>query len=160
MNMHKYEKIWLLFGSGALLVFLIVIGICAFYMRNQPPSCAVTIDPERAHELPPFDNPGLEQIGDNEYQFTILASAFDYDVGTDDKIVQIPKGATVHFSVTTADVIHGFEIAGTNVNMMVEPGYISTYTNTFKKAGTYTLLCNEYCGVGHHLMDATIEVIE
>lgn len=160
MNMHKYEKIWLFFGSATLLLFLIVVGISAFYMGNQPPSCAVTIDPERAHELAPFDNPGLEQIGDNEYQFTILASAFDYDVGTDDKVVQIPKGATVHFSVTTADVIHGFEIAGTNVNMMVEPGYISTYTNTFKKAGTYTLLCNEYCGIGHHLMDATIEVIE
>lgn len=160
MNMHKYEKFWLLFGSGTLLIFLVVVGISAFYMGNQPPSCAVTIDPERAHELAPFDNPGLEQIGDNEYQFTILASAFDYDVGTDDKVVQIPKGATVHFSVTTADVIHGFEIAGTNINMMVEPGYISTYTNTFKNAGTFTLLCNEYCGVGHHLMDATIEVIE
>lgn len=160
MNMHKYEKIWLFFGSGALLLFLIVIGVSAFYMGNQPPSCAVTIDPERAHELTPFDNPGLQEIGDNEYQFTVLASAFDYDVGTDDKVVQIPKGATVHFSVTTADVIHGFEIAGTNVNMMVEPGYISTYTNTFKNAGTYTLVCNEYCGVGHHLMDATIEVIE
>lgn len=160
MNMHKYEKFWLLFGSGTLLIFLVVVGISAFYMGNQPPSCAVTIDPERTHELAPFDNPGLEQIGDNEYQFTILASAFDYDVGTDDKVVQIPKGATVHFSVTTADVIHGFEIAGTNINMMVEPGYISTYTNTFKHAGTFTLLCNEYCGIGHHLMDATIEVIE
>lgn len=160
MNMHKYEKIWLFFGSGTLLIFLVVVGISAFYMGSQPPSCAVTIDPERAHELAPFDKPGLEQIGDNEYQFTILASAFDYDVGTDDKVVQIPKGATVHFSVTTADVIHGFEIAGTNVNMMVEPGYISTYTNTFKKAGTFTLICNEYCGIGHHLMDATIEVIE
>lgn len=160
MNMHKYEKVWLFFGASSLLIFLIVVGISAFYMGNQPPSCAVTIDPERAHELAPFDNPGLEQIGDNEYQFTILASAFNYDVGTDDKVVEIPKGATVHFSVTTADVIHGFEIAGTNINMMVEPGYISTYTNTFKNAGTYTLVCNEYCGVGHHLMHATIEVIE
>ncbi|HLQ74322.1 MAG TPA: cytochrome c oxidase subunit II [Bacillota bacterium] len=160
MNMHKYEKVWLMFGSGTLLVFLIVVGISAFYMGNQPPSCAVTINPERAHELAPFDEPGLEQIGDNEYQFTILASAFNYDVGTDDKVVQIPKGATVHFSVTTTDVIHGFEIAGTNINMMVEPGYISTYTNTFKNEGTFTLLCNEYCGTGHHLMHATIEVVD
>lgn len=160
MNMHKYEKIWMVFGSGSLLVFLIVVGISAFYMGNQPPSCAVTLDPENVREHTLFSEPGLKQIGDNEYQLTIVASAFDYDVGNPEKVIQIPKGATVHVSSTTTDVIHGFEIAGTNVNMMLEPGYISTYTNTFKNAGTYTLVCNEYCGVGHHLMAATIEVIE
>jgi len=160
MKMHRYEKIWLGLGTTTLLVFLIVVGISAFYMGNQPPSCAVTLDPDKVDSTEPFNEPGLRQIGDNEYQFTIVAEAFNFDVGTDDKVVQIPKGATVHFQVTTKDVLHGFEIAGTNINMMLEPGYISTYTNTFKNAGTFTLLCNEYCGVGHHMMYATIEVVE
>lgn len=160
MGMHKYEKVWLVFGSAALIFFLIVIGVSAFYMGNQPPSCAVTLDPKAVDEHQLFKEPGLKEIGDNEYQLTVVSSAFDYDVGTPDKVVQIPKGATVHISTTTKDVIHGFEIAGTNVNMMVEPGYISTLTNTFDKVGTYTLLCNEYCGIGHHLMQATIEVVE
>ncbi len=160
MKMHRYEKIWLLFGTGTLLVFLIIVGISAFYMGNQPPSCAVTLDPQKVDETPPFDQPGLKQIGEDEYQLTIVASAFNYDVGTEDKVVKIPKGSTVHFNVTTKDVVHGFQLVGTNVNMMLEPGYISTYTNTFKKPGKYTLLCNEYCGVGHHLMAATIEVTE
>src|SRR5699024_4719387 len=160
MNMHKYEKIWLFVGTGTLLVFLTVVGISAFYMGDQPPSCAVTLNPDKVEEWPPFDEPGLKQIGDNEYQLSIVASAFSYDVGSDDKIVEITKGAKVHSNVTTKDVVHGFELAGTNVNMMLEPGYISTYTNTFKYAGTYTLVCNEYCGAGHHLMAATIEVVE
>ena len=160
MNMHKYEKIWMLFGSLTLLVFLVVVGVSAFYMGNNPPSCAVTLDPENVETQEPFNEPGLKQIGDNEYQLTIVTSAFNFDVGTDDKVVQIPKGATVHVVSTTKDVVHGFEIAGTNINMMLEPGYISTLTNTFKHAGTYTLLCNEYCGIGHHLMTATIEVVE
>ncbi|MFS8579895.1 MAG: cytochrome c oxidase subunit II [Novibacillus thermophilus] len=160
MNMPKYEKIWLLFGTGTLLVFLIVVGISAFYMGNQPPSCAVTLDPQKVDETPPFDKPGLKQIGDNEYQLDIVASAFDYDVGAEDKVVSIPKGATVHFNATTKDVVHGFQLVGTNVNMMLEPGYVSTYSNTFDKPGKYTLLCNEYCGVGHHMMAATIEVTE
>ena len=111
-------------------------------------------------KLPPFDKPGLKQIGDNEYQLDIVASAFDYDVGAEDKVVSIPKGATVHFNATTKDVVHGFQLVGTNVNMMLEPGYVSTYSNTFDKPGKYTLLCNEYCGVGHHMMAATIEVTE
>lgn len=160
MKMHKYEKVWMAIGSGTLLFFLIVVGISAFYMGNQPPSCAVTLDPDRVDEHELFKNPGLTEIGDNEYQLVVVASAFDYDVGTDDKVVQIPKGATVHISATTKDVIHGFEIAGTNANMMLEPGYISTVTTTFNEAGTYTLVCNEYCGIGHHLMTATIEVVE
>ncbi|HLR63801.1 MAG TPA: cytochrome c oxidase subunit II [Pseudogracilibacillus sp.] len=160
MNMHKYEKIWMLFGSLTLLIFLVVVGISAFYMGNNPPSCAVTLDPENVREQEPFTEPGLKQIGDNEYQLTIVTSAFDFDVGNPDKVVEIPKGATVHVVSTTTDVVHGFEIAGTNVNMMLEPGYISTLTYTFKHAGSFTLLCNEYCGVGHHLMTATIEVVE
>lgn len=160
MNMHKYEKIWLLFGTATLLIFLFVIGISAFYLGNQLPSSTVTIDPEKVDVTPPFDDPGLKKIGENEYELTIVASAFYYDVGNKDNIVQIPKGATVQFNVTTKDVVHGFELVGTNVNMMLEPGYISTYTNTFEKPGKFTLLCNEYCGAGHHLMTATIEVIE
>src|SRR5690625_2812019 len=119
MNLHKYEKIWLLFGSSTLLIFLVVVGISAFYMGNNPPSCAVTLNPENVTEQEPFDEPGLKQIGDNEYQLTVVTSAFNFDVGTEDKVVQIPKGAKVHVVSTTEDVVHGFEIAGTNVNMML-----------------------------------------
>jgi cytochrome c oxidase subunit 2 len=61
---------------------------------------------------------------------------------------------------TTKDVIHGFEMAGTNINMMLEPGYVSEYTTTFDKAGEYLVVCNEYCGAGHHLMSAKIEVVK
>lgn len=158
MKIHKFEKIWLTFGTATLLFFLIVIGVSAFYLGNQPPSCLLTIDPEKVEQTKPFNQPGLQKIADNEYRLTIVASAFNYDVGTDNKIIQIPVGSTVHFYVTTKDVVHGFGLVGTNVNMMLEPGYISTYTNIFRKPGTYTLLCNEYCGIGHHLMAASIEV--
>lgn len=160
MNMHKYEKWWLVFGSGTLLVFLIVVGVSAFYMGSTPPYCATTLDPENVREHDSFQELGLKELGDNEYSLTILASAFDYDVGNPEKVIEIPKGASVSIYATTTDVIHGFEIAGTNANMMLEPGYVSTNRYTFKNAGTYTLLCNEYCGVGHHLMAATIEVVE
>ncbi|MFL6562538.1 MAG: cytochrome B5, partial [Bacillus sp. (in: firmicutes)] len=61
---------------------------------------------------------------------------------------------------TTKDVVHGFEVAGTNINMMLEPGYVSEYTTTFDKAGEYLIVCNEYCGAGHHLMSSMIEVVK
>src|SRR5699024_11748275 len=104
------------------------MGMSESYRGNRPIRCSVKLDTEKVHEHELFKEPGLVEVGKNEYQLNIVASAFDYDVGNDDKVVEIPKDATVHISATTKDVIHGFEIAGTNANMMLEPGYISTVT--------------------------------
>lgn len=169
MHMHKYEKIWMTIGTGSLLIFLIILGIGAFYQGSQPPSCLVTIDPTnvQAQEAFKTENLGLQKVNSNEmdYQVTVLASAFNYDLGKDKdgapvKKIRIPAGSRVLFQATTKDVVHGFELAGTNVNMMLEPGYISTLETTLDKPGTYTLICNEYCGVGHTSMFATVEVYE
>ncbi|WP_186577762.1 cytochrome c oxidase subunit II [Aquibacillus kalidii] len=167
MHLHKYEKIWLTFGIGSLILFLTVIGIGAFYKGSQPPSHLATIDPQNveAHEAFREENLGLRKVGDNEYIVSVVASAFNYDLGKDEegnaiREIRIPVGSTVLFQVTTKDVIHGFEIAGTNVNMMVEPGYINSLETVMDKPGTYTLICNEYCGSGHHFMATKVEVFE
>ena len=158
MHIHKYEKIWLIFGIAMLIVFLSVVGVSAFYLGNQPASCLATIDPAKVDTQAPFDKPGLKKVEGKEwdYELVFVASAFNYTPGE----VQIPKGAKVKVIATTKDVIHGFEVAGTNINMMLEPGYINEYVTTFDKTGEYLILCNEYCGMGHHLMTSKIEVID
>lgn len=156
MHMHKLEKIWLSFGILTLAVFLIIVGINAFQMGHHPPSHIATINYEKVDVTPPFNNPGLTKVANNEYQLVIVASAFSYVP----QKIEIPKGAIVHIKATTKDVVHGFEVAGTNINMMLEPGYISEYTQQFNKPGKFLVICNEYCGAGHHLMFANIEVIE
>jgi len=156
MHIHKFEKIWLIFGIGTLIVFLTTVGIGAFAMGHQPASNIETIDSTKVNKTAPFDNPGVKQIGENKYEVVIVTSAFAFTPNT----ITVPKGAEVVFKVTTTDVVHGFSIAGTNVNMMVEPGYISSYRQTFSEAREYLILCNEYCGAGHHLMNARIEVTE
>lgn len=159
MHIHKFEKIWLTFGIGTLILFLTIVGINAFHMGMQPPSGHTHIDPEKVNQTAPFDKPGLHKTGKNEYELIIVASAFNYNMGKE-KVINIPKGAKVTYKVATTDVVHGFAIAGTNVNMMVEPGFVSELTVTHNDVGTFTVLCNEYCGAGHHLMSATIEVTE
>lgn len=156
MHLHRYEKIWLIFGVGTLIVFLTVIGISAFAMGNQPPSHMATVDPQNLNEEPPFDNPGLEQIDENTYLATIVAMTFGYNP----HVIEVPVGSTVKFQVTSQDVVHSFTIPGTNVNMMITPGHVNMAEHTFTEPGTYLVLCNEYCGVGHHYMQMTIEVIE
>src|SRR5690606_29826277 len=133
MHMHKFEKIWLIFGIGTLVVFLAVVGVGAFAMGHQTASSVKTIDPEKVREHELFKEPGLKHIEGNKYQLNIVAEAFAYTPFD----IKIPKGAEVEINVTTVDVVHGFSIAGTNANMMVEPGYISTYTQKFDKTGEF-----------------------
>lgn len=156
MHMHKFEKIWLTIGVGSLVVFLAVIGISAFYLGHKPPSCLATVNADKIDQTAPFNKPGLHKVEGKgwDYELVVVASTFNFNPGT----VKVPYGAKVKIIATTKDVIHGFEVAGTNINMMLEPGYISEFTTTFDKAGEYLVVCNEYCGSGHQLMSAKIEV--
>lgn len=155
MHIHRLEKIWLAIGIAMLAVFLVVLGITTFAQGMAPPSeHRHTIDPKKVNETAPFNEPGLRQIGDNEYEAVMVAFAFGYEPQT----IEVPVGATVHFVVTTPDVVHGFAIPRTNVNAMIVPGEISHVTHTFKKEGEYLIICNEYCGIGHEIMQAKIIV--
>lgn len=156
MHMHRLEKIWLGIGVSMLVVFLLVLGIMTFGQGIAPPNEHVHhIDPTKVSETAPFDKPQLTKIGDNEYEAVMVAYAFGYDPA---EPMEVPAGATVHFKVTSSDVVHGFEIPGTNVNIMVTPGEMSQITHTFDKPGDYLILCNEYCGIAHEMMKTTLVV--
>ncbi|MBO9606828.1 MAG: cytochrome c oxidase subunit II [Paenibacillaceae bacterium] len=155
MHMQRLEKIWLAFGVAMLAVFLLVIGVSAFALGAQPPSeHHHMIDPTKVNETAPFDQPGVRQVAKGEYEAVIVAWTFAYTAGTgeDANVIRVPAGSTVHFTVTSPDVVHGFEIPGTNVNFMVEPGQVSQASHKFTKKGEYLVLCNEYCGAAHELM--------
>jgi cytochrome c oxidase subunit 2 len=75
---------------------------------------------------------------------------------------QIPTGQPVEFRVTSADVNHGFAIYDPEMHVVAQtqamPGYTNKLNYTFAKAGTYKVLCLEYCGVAHHNMMTEIKV--
>ena len=70
--------------------------------------------------------------------------------------IEVPRGSTVNFQVTSVDVIHGFVIQDTDANLMLIPGQVASTSVTFGTPGTYLLMCHEYCGVGHQAMYARI----
>jgi cytochrome c oxidase subunit 2 len=72
--------------------------------------------------------------------------------------VRVPRGKRVTFRISSPDVLHGFQIVGTNANTMISPGYISQFSMTFDEAGEYLIVCNEFCGLGHHLMQGKLIV--
>lgn len=154
MKMHLDEKIWLTLSFGMIMAFMLVTGYQAFALEMGPPSHSETIDPQNVDGIAPFDKPGVTQIGENEYEVVMTLQVFSFNPSA----IEVPAGSTVHFILTSKDVVHGFEVAGTNINAMVMPGQISKITQKFDKAGNYLVLCNEYCGAGHQAMSTTITV--
>ncbi len=76
---------------------------------------------------------------------------------------EIEAGRLVEFRVTSADVNHGFGIYNTDMKIVAQvqamPGYTNTLQHTFDKAGTYKIMCLEYCGTVHHAMVAELNVV-
>lgn len=153
-GMHRAEKLWLAFGIGMLIVFLGIIGAAALSENMIPPSHLQTIDPTRVAQTPPFDHPGLKKTGPNAYDAYIVAHIFAFEPPS----ITVPTGSQVTFYVTSPDVVHGFFVTNTAVNMMIIPGWVSSATHVFRQPGSYLLLCNEYCGSGHHFMYGSVEV--
>ncbi|MEO8992872.1 MAG: cytochrome C oxidase subunit II [Nitrosospira sp.] len=75
---------------------------------------------------------------------------------------EVKVGQPVEIRITSADVNHGFGIYDTNLLLVAQAQAMPNYTNviyhTFKKEGTYRVLCMEYCGVAHHNMMTEIKV--
>ena len=73
-------------------------------------------------------------------------------------------GQPVEFRVTAADVNHGFAIYDADLHVVAQtqamPGYTNVLRYTFERAGTYKVLCLEYCGIAHHGMMAELTVVQ
>jgi cytochrome c oxidase subunit 2 len=142
------------FGLAMLVVFLAVITTAAVVDGFVPPSHVQSIDPTKVAQTPPFDHPGLRKVADGAYEAYYVARVFSFTPAS----IEVPVGSRVTFYVTSADVEHGFSIPATGVNTMVTPGWVSQVSHTFNERGTFLLVCNEYCGAGHHMMAAKVEV--
>jgi cytochrome c oxidase subunit II len=74
----------------------------------------------------------------------------------------IKAGRQVEFHLTSADVNHGFAVYTAGGKLLFEvqvmPDKTQDYVYTFQKPGTYTILCIEYCGVGHAHMQGQLTV--
>ena len=73
-------------------------------------------------------------------------------------ILQLEKGQTYRLHLSSMDLQHGFSLQPVNINLQVLPGYDYVATITPTSAGEFTVVCNEFCSVGHHTMVGKIIV--
>jgi cytochrome c oxidase subunit II len=159
--MEPFEKAFLWASAVVLVIFLCALAYSAVGMNIHLPARAGMIHYTAGQKLrivlrhtPPFDQPGVREVAPGKYEAVVVGLTWAFIPGE----IDVPAGAEVTFIATSADVIHGFEIPRTRVNMMLIPGQISETTYRFRKPGEYLLLCHEYCGRLHHTMSAKVVV--
>jgi cytochrome c oxidase subunit 2 len=71
----------------------------------------------------------------------------------------VPKGESVDFAIHSKDVIHAFWIPAFRIQEDAVPGITTHWRATPIRLGSYPVVCNLLCGVGHSLMRSTIHVV-
>lgn len=101
-----------------------------------------------------YTEPRVNKLDEKTYQVFSVASMWQFQPSE----IYIPVGSEVDFYLTSKDVVHGFNIAQKNVNMMAVYGSINKTTVKFTKPGVYDIVCHEFCGTGHQNMRAQVIV--
>ena len=73
-------------------------------------------------------------------------------------ILELEKGKSYPLHLTSMDFNHGFSLQPANINIQMVPGFEHVVTVTPNQSGTYSIVCNEFCGIGHHLMVSRLYV--
>lgn len=158
MEIHRFEKVWV---ACALLLIVGFIGTITYGAVGAGVAMVSdeggTVDAQNLQDTE-FADPGVRQVGEDQYEVYVVAQQFIFRPGTSEDIV-LPANSEVTFYLTSADVIHGFNIVGTNVNSMAIPGQVAKLTVQFDEPKEYGIVCHEYCGAAHHEMAGVIRVV-
>jgi cytochrome c oxidase subunit II len=119
---------------------------------------------------------GLFGVAMKGYMFAMVAPAEAYEINvtagmylwtftypngnTTVNELGVPKGRPVKIILSSQDILHSFYIPEFRVKQDVVPGAYTTLWFEATDAGETTLLCTEYCGVGHSNMLAKVKILE
>lgn len=133
--------------------FVIILGVAIISLAFTLP---VTPYPKRPDGQRP--DVTVKAIGETWSWSLTLGSAAASAGGN----LVLPVGKLVEFEVSSKDVNHNFAIYNSAGKLIAQVQAMPDYTNrllyTFDVPGHYYVLCLEYCGVGHHVMNTEFDV--
>jgi cytochrome c oxidase subunit 2 len=75
-------------------------------------------------------------------------------------IIEFEKDQSYRLHISSMDWGHGFSLQPVYINLQIHPGYEMVLTVAPNQAGEFGVVCNEFCGIGHHTMIGKIYVTE
>ena len=142
------------FIIASLVAMMVVTGV---HWASMPPSRVETVNPKTLHLAGEFveGNLGTTMAADGKVMVRLVAQQYSFVP----QCIVVPADMPVTFRGTSTDAIHGFVVGTTNANTMLVPGFVATFTTTFRKTGEALMPCHEYCGTGHEAMWARVQVL-
>ncbi len=137
---------WHVFGKQNLSNEAYRIDAEAYTKRTQAMVDKYTVRKETDQEIPVVHPPA----GSDVYLIGRLWQWWP--------LLELENGKTYRLHLSSLDYQHGFSLQPSNINLQVVPGYEMVVTVTPNQAGNYSIVCNEYCGIGHHKMVSRLYV--
>jgi cytochrome c oxidase subunit 2 len=94
----------------------------------------------------------------NTLRINATAQQFTWTFGYPDAhdatspVLRLPEGRSIELDMRALDVIHAFFVPEFRTNEDIVPGLVTTVHITPDRLGTFPLICNELCGLGHSTM--------
>ena len=154
---QRIEARWATIMFALIVMLLAIVVFTGVHWAAMPPSRVEVVDVKTLHLAGEFIESNLGTGIDPQGNVTVHMLAEQYAFHP--HCIVVPEGVPVTFRATSGDVVHGFQIIGTNVNSMLVPGYVSTFIMTLNGVGERSMPCHEFCGVGHAAMWATVKVV-
>ena len=141
------ERVWI----GLIIVMLASFAVILAYMASVLGYMGPSLEgPYSVDEVGEALEPGVRYLGDGVYEVNIIGRQWIWNP----REINVKDPKLIIFRITSIDVIHGFQIVDTNINVMVIPGYVTVvkWVPPDGLEGRLLIICNEYCGYGHQAM--------
>jgi cytochrome c oxidase subunit II len=157
-----HERIWIGLALAWCLVLFAMMPYWHYKGKQNSTGEAYKVDPvafaERVNSFVDAYTVGYEQgfpvveppPGGDAY---LLARMWQFY-----PILKFRKGQTYRLHMSATDLQHGFSLQPLNMNFQILPGYDHVLTITPTTTGKFEIICNEFCGIGHHMMTGMIIV--
>ncbi len=152
----RMEKTWLTVAFVWCVFLTLMMPLWYFYGKQNVPTETYRVTREQyAAKVNEFV--AQYQVGD-ENGIPVVAPPPGSDVYLRAStwqwypILQLEKGQTYRLHISSMDLNHGFSLQPVNINLQVFPGYDYVATIVPTSAGEFTIVCNEFCSLGHHTM--------
>jgi len=167
---NKKLEWWLLLLTAGGVAAMLAPGLVVWADIIRVPQDAQVVEAVAQQWHWSYRLPGKDgKLGTVHARFVNDANPFGMNPadahGRDDVLLaspelHLPLGQPVKIQLRSKDVLHNFAVAQLRVKMDLVPGMVTYTWFTPTRTGSFDLLCQELCGVGHFAMRGRIVVEE
>ena len=155
---ERTERRWVTVMVIIMIVLPLMAALAGIHQATMPQARVETTDPTRLHLSGEFVESNLGTAVEPNGAVAVRAIGQQYSFTP--SCILVPAQTPIMLRATSADVVHGILIQGTNINTMLVPGYVSEQFMRFDKTGDYLMPCQEFCSFGHEGMWGKVRVID